>query len=333
MFLRERAARVYSGWRAGGARWVVALALLAGCSSEPAAVAVAVDAGGGDGVALLGDVVVQAEAGDVLTISHDGAPAPEGDEAPVTHAFVGGAEDRLPPLFTPAGGGLTPNAGVWGPCAGGNAADAIGRCPVPPTTSPEWDGRSYWATGAMLPGEKRELRLAADLPDGDVRLVCAIHPQLRVLVRTEGDVPSPAAAAVTPDAAVTAAHAQPSAPGRVLAGSHVEGAYVGRFVPDEVRIRAGESVTWVAGARAPVDVVFGGGDLDLSHTTPADAAPAGNAAGWNGKGELRSGFLSADRDAGAVGSRWRVTFLRPGRYEYASRFGSAWRGVVIVEER
>ena len=313
---------------------VLAAVLLAGaCSSEPAGIAVPVDRGGGDGVAVLGDVAVAAAAGSEVTITHAGAPAPEDDEAPVTHAFVGGADQQLPPLFTPAGGGLAPNPAVWGPCAGGSVADAVGQCPEPPTTAPQWDGRSYWSTGAMLPGEKRQIRLAGELPEGDLRLVCAIHPKLRVLMRTSGEAPPTSGPDVTAAGAVEAAASQTPAAGTVAAGVEVAGAYVGRFVPSEIRIRAGESVTWVAGGRAPVDVVFNGGDLDLSHTAPADATAIGDAGGWHGRGELRSGFLSADSGAGAVAASWRVRFLRPGRYAYASRFGSAWRGVVIVEER
>ena len=289
--------------------------------------------GGGDGVVMLGDVVVPAEAGGTVEIEHGGAPAPPDDEAPVTHAFVGGAGDQLPPLFSAAGGGRIPNPAVWGPCTGGSVAEADGQCPAPATTDPRWDGSSYWSTGAMLPGEKREITLAENFPPGESVLVCAIHPQLRVLIRTDGQADGAGTPGPDVDAAIAAAEAQQRPPATVSAGALVDGAYVGRFLPAEIRIRAGESVTWVPGGRAPVDVVFNGEELDLLHAEPPDANPTGDPRGWTGEGELGSGFLSGDPEAGAAAVRWRVTFSRPGRYEYASRFGSAWRGAVIVEER
>lgn len=311
---------------------VCAVAVAAGCSSSPASQTVVVD-GGSQGVAFLGDRVVAAEPGGVVAIEHGGAPAAQGDEAPMTHAFVGGAGDELPPLFTPAGGGRIPNPAVWGPCTGGDVADAEGPCPVPPAQDPRWDGRGYWSTGAMLPGERREIALGDDVPAGDLLLVCAIHPQLRVVVRTGAEAQPAAPAGPAVDTVLAAAAAQERPAATVSAGTVVDGAYVGRFLPAQVRIRAGESVTWIAGGRAPVEVVFNGEELDLLHAQPADAEPAGKPGAWNGKGELRSGFLSDDPRAGAAGARWRVTFSRPGRYQYASRFGAAWRGVVIVEER
>ena len=93
------------------------------------------------------------------------------------------------------------------------------------------------------------------------------------------------------------------------------------------------------GGRAPVDVVFGAkadhageNPLSLSHTVPTDGIPAGDADAWDGDGELRSGFLSADRTAGAAAQEWTVTFTLPGTYMYVSRFGDAMIGTVIVEE-
>ena len=316
----------------GGALRYLAVALvvavaLAACTPEAPA-AVAVD-GGSRGVALLGDVLVDNEPGTTLTLTHAGAPA--GDhEAPTTHIFVGGAAaDALPPLFVGGQGGLAPNPGVWGPCTGGDASAARGACPVPPVEGPTaWDGRSYWSTGAMLPGESREIPLAEDLAK-DAALVCALHPELRVVVGST-EQPSPTEA---PSARVEAAlqvQTEVDDAAMVSAGLNVEDAYVAAFVPATIRIAAGETVTWRAGGRAPVDVVFNEQELDLTHTDPRDGLPGGDARAWNGRGTLRSGYLSTDPTTGAAATQWTVRFTRPGRYRYASRFGPEFEGTVVV---
>ena len=327
--------------RGGWAASVVAV-VLAACSGGSAAqdVAVAID-GGSAQVALLGDVVVAADAGGTVTVRHATEPVP-GHEAPMTHALVTPAEAGPPPVFTQGAGGIVPNPAVWGPCRGGDLAAAAGQCPAPADEGADgWDGRSYWALGAMLPGEERELPLSSELPDGDHILVCALHPALRLIVRVgAGDAqPPPRArtAAAEVDAAVNAATRGPiGGPGVVRAGVPLDdpAAYVAAFSPGRVLLTVGDSLTWQAGARAPVDVVFGADheELSLSHTTPADGLPDGDATGWDGRGPLRSGFLSADATAGAAAAEWTVTFTRPGTYRYASRFADDMTGTVVVQD-
>lgn len=323
-------------------QWVpvalVALAVSACSGATPDDVAVAID-GGTAQVALLGDVVVAAEPGATVTVRH-ATPPEVGSEAPMTHALVATPADDLPPVFDQGAGGIVPNPAVWGPCRGGEPAAATGQCPVAAVDGPQaWDGRTYWSLGAMLPGEERELPLSRELPDGDHALVCALHPQLRLVVRvgaegtpsardTEGQV-----GAARHRAAEIAATA-----GRrvVVAGIDVDDppAYVSSFSPDVMHVDVGDAVTWRAGARAPVDVVFGADheELSLSHTTPADGLPSAGGRRWNGRGILRSGFLSADPAAGASATEWTVRFTRPGTYTYASRFSDQMGGTVVVEE-
>lgn len=326
-------------WFSAGA--AAAAVVAAACSSgAPADVAVDID-GGSSQVALLGDVVVAADPGSTVTVRHATEPV-AGHEAPMTHALVAGGEVGPPPVFTQGAGGIVPNPAVWGPCRGGDLAAAAGQCPVPAGDSPDgWDGRSYWALGAMLPGEERDLPLSSELGDGDHILVCALHPTLRLIVRVGSGGAEvsrrPRDAAAEVDAAVNSATRGPvGGPGVVRAGTHLDepAAYVAAFSPDPVLLTVGDSVTWRAGSRAPVDVVFGADDeeLSLSHTGPEDGLPAGNAAGWDGRGELRSGFLSADPSAGAGAAEWTVTFTRPGTYPYASRFSDEMTGTVVVEE-
>jgi plastocyanin len=316
---------------------------VSGCGlGGPSEVAVRID-GGTDGVALLGDVVVAAGAGDTVTVHH-ATTLVSGAEAPTTHALVAAGADALPPIFGAGAGGIIPNPAVWGPCGGGTADEAVGQCPVPAVEGPTaWDGRSYWSLGAMLPGEQRELVLSDDIADGDHVLVCALHPQLRLVVRVGGDAEESAtpSAGQRSDAAREQAVAVADSGARpiVLAGVDVEeqAAFVSVFAPETVRVAVGDSVTWRAGARTPVDVVFGAGgadqgELSLSHTAPEDGLPSGDASGWDGRGELRSGFLSADPAAGASGAEWTVTFTQPGTFTYASRFSDLMTGTVVVEE-
>ena len=318
----------------------VLLSLVVACTGGDGAVSVAVD-GGSDGVVLLDTHAVEVPGGQTLTVVSGAvaaSPAPEADheDAPVTHAFVGGVGDELPPLFTRTAEGLSPNPGVWGQCRGGPAAAAGAGCPIPPVEGPQaWDGGVYWSTGALLPGESREVPIAPDITAGEYVLVCALHPQLRVnVVVGDGPDAEPPGEPVRVADAVGAAAALAGdlGAGEVLAGAVVDAAYVGRFVPAEIRIAAGETVTWSAQGRAPVDVVFGVEELDLTHTDPSDGVPDGNPEAWDGRGELRSGFLSGDPTAGATAQTWTVTFTRPGRYEYASRFGAGFTGTVVVEE-
>ena len=297
--------------------------------------------GGAPDIAVLGDIVVAARPGQTVALRHAGEVV-SGAEAPITHAFVGPG-DRLPPIFAPQAGGLIPTPAVWGQCRGGDPATVTGACPILPADGPQsWDGKAYWSTGAMVPSETREIPLADGIAEGDHVLTCALHPSLRVLLRIGGDDDDGAKA--DPEAAVAAARSalQDEAVGAdvtVTAGVETDGAYVAAFSPQTVRIPLGGSVTWRPGGRTPVDVVFGAAaehegenPLSLSHTTPIDGRPAGDTGAWDGRGELRSGFLSADPAAGGAAEKWTVTFARPGTYTYASRFGDQMIGTVVVAE-
>jgi len=315
----------------------VAVGLLtAACTfGAPEPVEIAIDGGGGQ-VAVIEPVTVAARAGQTVTVRHAGERA-MGAEAPVTHALVAAPLAALPPLFVDAGAGRIPNAGVWGPCRGGDAADAVGGCPVPPVEGPEsWDGSAYWSTGAMVPGETRDIPLAGDIADREYQLVCALHPDLVVTLAVgagSGADTVTGAPVVDQDAEALAEQAAADLPpATVLAGVAVDdpSRFVGAFAPQRLEVAVGQSVTWQASARAPVDVVFGEQELSLSHTDPADGLPEGDPDGWDGTGTLRSGFLSADPNAGAEASAWTVTFRRPGEYPYASRFADGMTGTVVV---
>ena len=296
--------------------------------------------GGAAGIGVLGDIVVAAHPGQIVTLRHAGEVA-AGAEAPITHAFVGPG-DPLPPIFAQQAGGLIPTPAVWGPCRGGDPAAVVGPCPVLSAEGPEaWDGQAYWSTGAMVPSETREIPLAGDIATGDLILRCALHPSLRVVLRVGGeDGPAPDPQVVADEARAAVEDEGAGDDVTVTAGVKADDAYVAAFSPMTVRIPVGGTVTWRAGTRTPVDVVFGAagedeGDnpLSLSHTTPVDGRPLDADGPWDGRGELRSGFLSADATAGAAAAEWSVTFARPGTYPYASRFGDGMIGTVVVSRR
>ncbi len=293
--------------------------------------------GGASDVAVLGDIVIAVRPGQTVILRHAGDTI-SGAESPITHAFAG--PSAPPPVFTPTGGGLVPTPAVWGPCQGGAAEEIVGACPIPAAEGPKsWDGLAYWSTGAMVPSETREITLADEIAEGEHILTCALHPDLRVVLSVDGEnSPEPDTDAVVDAARAAVEDEAEGSDVTVTAGLSVEGAYVVAFSPQTVSIPIGGSVTWRAGASTPVDVVFGavsGADdanpLSLAHTVPTDGVPTGDAGAWDGKSDLRSGFLSADLATGASAQEWTVTFTRPGTYTYASRFGDAMIGTVVVE--
>ena len=323
----------------GASRSVLALALVIGVACtpdepsadvEPDVWTVSVD-GGPPGAALLGVFSVEAAPGHTVRIRHGGSAAADGSGS--THSFVGAPAAELPPLFVGGKNGAVPNAGVWGPCSGGRAEDAVGRCPIPATDAPSaWDGSAYWSTGAMTPGALRDIPLTTDIPRGRYSMVCVLHPELEVEVRvTDEPQKLDRFPEVELDLNVTS---PPAARGKVRAGmtTRVPAAAVNSFFPDVVRIGARDTVTWSTRMRDPRDVVFSKERPDLSHSGPGDALPHAPRGTWDGKGEVRSGFMSTDPSAPG-GRSFSLRFDRPGRYGYACRFHPDMSGTVLVTRR
>ena len=273
--------------------------------------------------------------------AEEGQEGQEGEEGhaadpSVTHVFVAAPADALPPLFVPQGVGYGPNGGVWGHCRGGDPADAVGTCPIPPIEGPaSWDGTAYWSTGALLPGETADVPLAADVPDGRYALVCALHPELRVEVDVGAEaspLEAPAPRVPGPDAMAAAV---PQDAATVVAGARVEDGdalgVVDRFLPAEISIGVGEEVTWRAGGRDPHDVNLGLEEaIELVDSQPDEALPGGVEDGaWDGTGPARSGYLTTD-PAGPTGDRFTLRFTEPGTYAYVCRFHPSMAGVVEV---
>jgi plastocyanin len=331
---------------------LVGLLLVAGCGGgqDAGAVREVLVDGGTEALVATGDVRVRARPGDVvrITSANRGAEglAPEGEPAgeeghgdhgsTVVHAFVAappdGDPDDLPPLFVEAQGGAGPNAGVWGACRGGDAAEAVGTCPVAPIDGPQgWDGRGYWSTGAMLPGEHRDIPLAADVAPGTLRLLCSLHPELAVEVVVTDDPGSPPepVEAPTPQPPDEVEPADPER-GLVVVAPATEDTTVLAFSPATVEVQVGEEVRWVTTTRAPHDLTFGAEEApDLQHTDPTDALPDLPDGPWDGRGTVRSGYLSTDPSAPG-GTTASLTFGAPGTYDYVCRFHPAMTGTVVV---
>lgn len=317
------------------------LLVLGGCSAgpgaEPTIRAVAID-GGTEVLLAVRGVNVQARPGDTIAITNanqgmEGRAAAEAStEGTVTHALVVAGTNGPPPVFVTGAGGAIPNPPVWGSCRGGDPDGAVGECPILPIDGPSaWDGTGYWSTGAMLPGETREVPLSDDITTGTHRLVCALHPELTVdVVVTDDPTEDPAAGeAPLPDAPDSIVPDEPT-PGEVLVAPGSDTTRLNAFWPATVTVAAGEAVTWTSTARAPHDVVLGFDEPpELVHSTPVDALPDAPDGPWDGTTQIRSGYLQATDD-GPAGATFSVTFADPGTYEYVCRFHPSMRGTVVV---
>ena len=322
---------------------LVLLMAVAGCAdgqaADPVVRAVGID--GGTEVALaIRDVNVQARPGDTVAITNanhgvEGRAAAEaGTAGTVTHALVAATADGLdlPPVFVTGGGGAIPNPAVWGACRGGDPDDTDGQCPILPIDGPmAWDGTDYWSTGAMLPGETREVTLAEDIRTGTHRLVCALHPELGVdIVVTDDPTVDPAAGtAPAPDPADTVTPTDVE-DGHVIVAPATDTTGLNAFWPATMQVRIGDTVTWTATGRAPHDVNLGHDHPpELVHSTAADALPDHPDGPWDGSTPIRSGYLQASGD-GPAGGTFSVTFAEPGTYDYVCRFHPAMTGTVVV---
>lgn len=291
---------------------------------------VGIDIGGTSGVVMLAPGAVEAAPGDVVRIEHGGMQTR--GEAAVVHGLVAAPVDELPPLFVPAAGGAVPNGGVWGECRGGRPQDASFGCPVLPIDGPRtWDGRAYWATGAMTPGEHRDVPLSTRIHSGSYTFVCAFHPRIRVVVRvTEDPEPVPSLPVPNPGEAITSVPAAPG--GAVLAGFETSDSSVNAFSPAVTHVKVGREVTWKVSGRDPHDVVFSAVQRDLLDSPPAQAAPSAPDGPWDGIGDVWSGFMSTDPSAPG-GTSFSLGFGEPGRYRYFCTFHPDMRGVVVARAR
>ena len=295
------------------------------CTRAPAERVVEID-GGTQRTAWIGPVTVQARAGETVVVTN----ANSGEASP-SHALVAASADgQVPPLFVGlGGGGVAPNPGLWGECHGGEASAARGNCPIPTIEGPAaWDGRAYWSTGQILPGEQRRVPLDPAIDEGRYSFYCAFHPTLAVHIEV---VSEPVELEPAPERAEPAVRGL-IAPGRVSAGFHLGRPLAEVFVfrPSETVIARGETVTWRVDLPSPHTVELGAIEsVDLLDTVPPFTVPNAPRTGWNGRDEVHSGYLSTDPSAPG-GRSFTLRFNRAGVYEYVCRFHSQMRGIVRV---
>ena len=276
--------------------------------------------GGSDEVVDARPVRATVPAGAVVALRHAGSGRTS------THLLTSARPGTGPHVFTRVAAGARPNAAVWGFCSGGAATTASVTCPVPPVEGPrEWDGEQYLSLGAVLAGETRELRLSPALAGRELRLWCSLHPALEVAL----EVGAPPSAPASPPPLVPEPVPVPPA-GQVLVGPD---AAAGRqevlgFVPAQVRVPVGGTVTWRADGPSPHTVELGA-TPELGDTTPAEAAPLVPPGGYDGTGPARSGLLSTDPGAPG-GTAFSVRFVRAGRFPYACRVHPGMTGTVVV---
>jgi plastocyanin len=244
-----------------------------------------------------------------------------------THLLTSAPPGEGPAVFLRG----VPNGAVWGACLGGAATTTTTTCPVPPVEGPDsWDGDAYLSLGALLAGEERTLRLSSALEPGrTLQLWCSLHPALEVRLRVGEELQDAEAPAVDADAARSALAAP--APNEVLVApdSSDPQAELLAFVPSEMAIRAGGSVTWRVSGPSPHTVELGGGEVELGDTTAIEAQPEAPVDGWDGTGAVRSGFLSSDPGAPG-GTSFTLRFTKPGRYVVHNRFHPQMTGTVVV---
>ena len=289
----------------------------------PQQVEVAFDGGTGE---VIGTAAVTASVRPGAEVLLRNANRDEGTRS-ATHLLTSDRPGSGPPLFLRG----VPNGAVWGACLGGTASASTVTCPVPPVEGPDtWDGDAYVSLGAMLAGESRTLRLSPSVEPGrTLQLWCSLHPSLEVRLR----VGEENAGADAPSVDVEAARAAVPRPSRhevlVAPDSQDPLAELLAFVPAEITIAAGETVTWRVTGPSPHTVELGGGEVELGDTTAVEARPDAPAAGWDGTGAVRSGFLSSDPGAPG-GTAFSLRFLRPGRYAVHNRFHPQMTGTVVV---
>ena len=241
------------------------------------------------------------------------------------------------------GTGASAVVAVDGPCVSttklqvtNKACDGIDD----PSVFPEFNGQAYYNSGIIPPGGGAfDLQLAGGLAPGSYTFMCVIHPEqvgsLEVVplgqpTQRATDLPSRAAHQFDHDRSAMSlltnnSHKPPRAtPATVQAGVATPRASSNRFLPTDVTIDAGETVTWINHSAVPHLAVFGG------YLSPADSAvapptlPTGSS--------LSSGLFTTAPIGPPPYPRERYTlrFHRPGTYTYVCTFHPGMVGTVHV---
>jgi plastocyanin len=266
-----------------------------------------------------------------------------------TITFLSGAE--TPKLFIPSPDPAMPPAAT--PPASGASAPVLIANPAAlfPAGGPSYDGTGVVNSGVPLDPTAPPFTLTFTTA-GEYDYICLVHPKYmtgKVIVQEAGaalpmeqdgvdaQAQQELAAFTERAAAVWASVATPAAAAEVQVGPSDENVELLAFVPNEVRIKAGEAVHWVykgsmsphtvtflGGAEAVEDVLFTGGEagpptvvLNPNSLFPSDSVGQP----YSGEGLVNSGYLGAPTEVVGWDGYQRVetfdlTFAAPGEYKY-----------------
>lgn len=283
-----------------------------------------------------------------------------------TVSFLSG-ERRLPFLVPGDGGQVSVNPLVL----------------LPSRPEPTYNGEGYFSSGLLEPGQSWSLTFTRV---GVYEYASAQYGRMtsRVVVEPPGTPLPVSQADVDADHAVHSARHQAellwaargkltpraipapngTAEWRIMFGVAIPEAYINRFLPDSLRIREGDTVTWERegreGGRHTISFLGGephpGGLLIAETQGPGRSRPILNgravqptvAAGsldntsWDGTGALSSGLIGAEGlfaptlgGFRALAGRlsWSVTFTRAGTYPYLCLLQPGMRGIIEVRGR
>lgn len=206
---------------------------------------------------------------------------------------------------------------------------------------PPYSGQAYFNSGIIAPGGGTfDLRLASDLASGTYSFFCVIHPgqagTIDVVERDETTQrPQSLIADATKQFERDRTHLRQiqrqageglfdAGSANVRAGAATERVSLNRFLPREVAIEEGASVTWTNTGSVPHVMTFGGviSPPDAIETPPTRASGS----------SITDGLFST----GPIGAwpyprtEFTIRFDRRGRYEYACWLHPGMTGTVVV---
>ena len=158
------------------------------------------------------------------------------------------------------------NPAVFAPCFTTGPARPDMTCPPPVPGTPEFTGKGFWSSGAILfasappaAGSKTAtLKIGAGVAPGPYTVTCLLHPFMEAtltVVGTDAERLSPAQVAAAADRELGAARTRatgitvpvqaPVANGATVSASWGDQLVaVNRFTPETVSIKVGQTVTW-----------------------------------------------------------------------------------------
>lgn len=290
--------------------------------------------------------VVQVRPGDTLRFENGSGAIP----VPHTVTLGTGADvgTAIPP---PVAEGVGQVPAVWGECVSDQALTSEdtdcpeGNVDFPPdgatVNMAPFAEQGYYNSGIFDPGQTVVVPIADDAAPGTHSFVCYLHPATMEMtvevvdpdetVQTQGDLDAAARQAIEADLAaggeaLADAEAADRPPDVVQAGAEQGAAVVTRFLPTEITVPAGTTVTWVNEGNDPHVVSFGG---DVGPHDPENFAPPTIPSG----GEYTGGAAISGVFGGPPfpSTTYALTFPDPGRFAYLCPIHPGMAGVVEVE--